>query len=219
MLTTSRRAVPWGCVGQYREPAIPLDDPAALCPSSSASVFDICDVHFSYQNVAVLRGCSLRLQPGRVVAVVGPSGGGKTTLTKLLQRFYDPSAGLITLDGVPLTRLNVAWLRHRVRVVDQVRQLWRCWLPHHHAAPSLHHKHPLGCNLLETAFRCCAIVATIRRPLTPCPGIADARRHSREQHRAWTRRCKWRTRRRKVTAGPSRCCRCPGHAATPPSAD
>ena len=76
---------------------------------------------FQYGDRVVLSGCSLELTPGRVVALVGVSGGGKTTLTRLLTRFHDPSGGAVTLDDVPLQHYNVTWLRRHVRVVDQVQ--------------------------------------------------------------------------------------------------
>lgn len=62
---------------------------------------------------------SLTIRPGEVFALVGPSGGGKSTLAGLLERFYDPQAGAVLLDGVPLTELDVHWLRRRIGVVNQ----------------------------------------------------------------------------------------------------
>ena len=67
----------------------------------------------------MLQGLSLSLRPGEVVALVGPSGGGKSTVAALLSRFYDPQAGQITLDGVPYPNLDVSWLREQVGVVSQ----------------------------------------------------------------------------------------------------
>ncbi|MEZ4465155.1 MAG: ABC transporter transmembrane domain-containing protein [bacterium] len=67
----------------------------------------------------VLTALSLRLEPGRVLALVGRSGGGKSTISALISRFYDPDAGAVTLDGVPLTALDPAWLREQVGVVAQ----------------------------------------------------------------------------------------------------
>ncbi|MCA9526605.1 MAG: ATP-binding cassette domain-containing protein, partial [Myxococcales bacterium] len=68
---------------------------------------------------AVLQGLSLHLEPGRVLALVGRSGGGKSTVSALISRFYDPAEGRITLDGVPLTDLEPRWLREQVGVVAQ----------------------------------------------------------------------------------------------------
>ena len=57
---------------------------------------------------------SLAAETGKTLALVGPSGGGKSTITKLLLRFYDPTAGTITLDNVNIKTLNIAWYRHQV---------------------------------------------------------------------------------------------------------
>jgi len=77
-------------------------------------------VSFRYGNGApVLRDVSFVLPKGKVVAVVGPSGAGKTTLADLLPRFHDPTGGRILLDGVPLTQLNRRSLRSLMGVVSQ----------------------------------------------------------------------------------------------------
>lgn len=67
----------------------------------------------------VLREIDLRIQPGQVVAIVGRTGAGKTTLASLLLRFYDPTGGAILLDGHDLRDLKLAWLRRQVSVVLQ----------------------------------------------------------------------------------------------------
>ncbi len=79
-------------------------------------------VRFRYPTrpeVEVLQGVDLSVEPGQVVALVGPSGGGKSTLGALLSRLYDPSAGRVTLDGADLRDLDPAWLRRLVGVVSQ----------------------------------------------------------------------------------------------------
>ena len=81
-------------------------------------VFD--RVSFRYgQGDPVLSEVSFALARGKVVALVGPSGAGKTTLADLLPRFHDPTAGRITMDGVPLTRLTRRSLRSLMGVVSQ----------------------------------------------------------------------------------------------------
>ncbi|HLU66334.1 MAG TPA: ABC transporter transmembrane domain-containing protein [Kofleriaceae bacterium] len=79
-------------------------------------------VEFRYPtrpDVPVLGGLSLRVAPGEVVALVGPSGAGKSTIAALLLRLYDPDAGVIRLDGVPLPELDPEWLRRRIGLVAQ----------------------------------------------------------------------------------------------------
>jgi ATP-binding cassette subfamily B protein len=61
----------------------------------------------------------LALEPGEIVALVGPSGGGKSTIAGLLSRFYDPVEGRIELDGVDLRQLDTNWLRAGIGVVAQ----------------------------------------------------------------------------------------------------
>jgi len=79
-------------------------------------------VHFSYPtrpNVSVLKGLNLSVRPGKTLALVGASGCGKTTVTSLLQRFYDPRSGSLTFDGIDIRDLNVPWLRSQIGVVFQ----------------------------------------------------------------------------------------------------
>jgi subfamily B ATP-binding cassette protein MsbA len=81
-------------------------------------VFDRVSYHYP-QGDPVLSDVSFVLPKGRVVALVGPSGAGKTTLADLLPRFHDPTAGQILMDGVPLTRLSRRSLRSLLGVVSQ----------------------------------------------------------------------------------------------------
>jgi ABC-type multidrug transport system fused ATPase/permease subunit len=77
-------------------------------------------VSFRYRNgEPVLQDVSFRLPRGKVVALVGPSGAGKTTIADLLPRFHDPSDGQILMDGVPLTRLTRRSIRALMGVVSQ----------------------------------------------------------------------------------------------------
>ena len=78
-------------------------------------------VSFRYQPALplALDDVSLAIAPGEVVALVGPSGAGKTTLANLLPRFWDVTAGRITLDGVDIRALRLAELRHAIGIVPQ----------------------------------------------------------------------------------------------------
>jgi subfamily B ATP-binding cassette protein MsbA len=83
-------------------------------------------VHFSYQpNVPVLRGVSLRIEPGQVAALVGPTGAGKTTIISLIPRFYDPSSGLVKIDGTDARRFTQKSLRQQISFVLQETLLFR----------------------------------------------------------------------------------------------
>ena len=79
------------------------------------------EVHFGYANEArpVLRGVSLTVPAGRMVALVGESGGGKSTLTKLLPRFHDPTSGAVFWDEIDLREVSVASLRRQLALVTQ----------------------------------------------------------------------------------------------------
>ena len=80
------------------------------------------NVTFAYPTrpeTNVLQDVSFKVEPNQVVALVGPSGGGKSTVAALMSRFYDPQEGVVMLDGVPLTELQMDWLREQVAVVRQ----------------------------------------------------------------------------------------------------
>jgi ATP-binding cassette subfamily B protein/subfamily B ATP-binding cassette protein MsbA len=77
------------------------------------------DVTFGYDRTTVLRGVSLEARPGEVVAIVGPTGAGKTTLVNLLLRFFDPWSGRVTVDGHDLRDLRVGSLRRQISIVLQ----------------------------------------------------------------------------------------------------
>ncbi|HET8542003.1 MAG TPA: ABC transporter transmembrane domain-containing protein [Anaeromyxobacter sp.] len=76
-------------------------------------------VHFSYGDRPVLRGLDLEIRRGEVVALVGPSGGGKTTIANLLPRFWDVGSGRITFDGTDVREATQASLRAQIAVVGQ----------------------------------------------------------------------------------------------------
>jgi ABC-type multidrug transport system fused ATPase/permease subunit len=76
-------------------------------------------VGFAYQNQPTLEDVTIEAMPGQTVALVGPTGAGKTTILSLLARFYESSSGRITLDGLDLSTLSKASLRHRMAYVTQ----------------------------------------------------------------------------------------------------
>lgn len=80
------------------------------------------NVSFSYRlnpTIKVLDGINLHLQPNKIVALVGGSGGGKSSVCRLLQRFYDPTEGTIELNDVNIKSIDVSWLRSHIRCIDQ----------------------------------------------------------------------------------------------------
>ena len=102
------------------DPAHPTKLPASgLAQPVGAVRFDA--VRFGYDightDVRVLNGLSLDIQPGESVAIVGATGSGKSTITRLLLRFYDPQAGSVMLDGIDLRELKLSDLRRAVGVV------------------------------------------------------------------------------------------------------
>jgi ATP-binding cassette subfamily B protein len=78
------------------------------------------DVTFGYDGVQlVLKGVSFEVEPGEMIGLVGPSGGGKSTIVSLIARFYEPTGGRILIDGIDLKRLDTNHYRHQVGMVLQ----------------------------------------------------------------------------------------------------
>ena len=113
-----------------------VDEPAPFPFSSDSSSEDagrpagaisFRDVRFAYPGRPereVLRGFDLDLKPGETFALVGPSGGGKSTVGALLERFYDPVAGAVFVDGRDIKTLDVSWLRSNIGTVSQTPALF-----------------------------------------------------------------------------------------------
>jgi ABC-type multidrug transport system fused ATPase/permease subunit len=95
------------------------DGPGEALPPGPLGI-DLEHVSFSYTDgLPALRDISLRLEPGRVLGVVGRTGSGKTTLTRLLPRFYDPHSGVVRLGGVDIRTVRIAAVRARIGLVTQ----------------------------------------------------------------------------------------------------
>nr|XP_020031965.1 ATP-binding cassette sub-family B member 8, mitochondrial isoform X1 [Castor canadensis] len=98
-------------------PCIPLSGGCYIPKKHLCGSIKFQNVSFSYPcrpGFEVLKDFTLTLPPGKIVALVGQSGGGKTTVASLLERFYDPTAGVVMLDGHDLRTLDPSWLRGQV---------------------------------------------------------------------------------------------------------
>ena len=97
------------------------EKPGAVELKSLGEAIELRDIFFRYGNEErlVLRGISLRIPAGQMVALVGESGGGKSTLTKLVPRFHDPTQGAVLWDGVDLRDARLRTLRENIAVVTQ----------------------------------------------------------------------------------------------------
>ena len=105
-----------------RVPSIDSQDPSGLKPETVVGEIELTNVNFSYPSrpdVPIVKNLSLKFPAGKTAALVGASGSGKSTIVSLVERFYDPLDGKVTLDGVDLRDLNVKWLRSQIGLVSQ----------------------------------------------------------------------------------------------------
>ena len=106
-------------------PGEPNDDDLPPLALTAARV-EFADVHFAYRaDTPVLRGMSFVAQPGKVTALVGPSGGGKSTVLNLLLRFYDVGSGRVLVDGQNIGAVSRGSLRREIAYVGQIVHLFR----------------------------------------------------------------------------------------------
>jgi subfamily B ATP-binding cassette protein MsbA len=93
------------------------ETPLTLEGDSHRVTFD--QVCFQYDDTPVLEDICLEVRPGEILALVGMSGGGKTSLVNLIPRFYDVSAGAVKIDGIDIRDISIAALRERIAIVTQ----------------------------------------------------------------------------------------------------
>ncbi|KAL0966227.1 hypothetical protein UPYG_G00292590 [Umbra pygmaea] len=105
------------------EPIIPLSGGGHIPSKSLTGRVDFKNITFSYPTrpaQTILKNFNLTIPPCKTVAIVGESGGGKSTVASLLERFYDPSSGVIMLDGLDIRTLDPSWLRgHVIGYINQ----------------------------------------------------------------------------------------------------
>ncbi|KLO94367.1 ABC transporter [Fusarium fujikuroi] len=105
-----------------RESEIDSFDSTGKIPSETIGEISVDNVTFAYParpGIAVLDNYSVKFPAGKTTALVGQSGSGKSTVIGLLERWYNPESGTISLDGCPIDQLNLNWLRTNVRLVQQ----------------------------------------------------------------------------------------------------
>ncbi|KAF5752776.1 hypothetical protein HS088_TW01G00694 [Tripterygium wilfordii] len=105
-----------------RQPKIDVYDTRGLILENLNGDIELKDVHFRYParpDVQIFSGFSLRVHSGTTVALVGQSGSGKSTVVSLLERFYDPDAGEVLIDGVDIKKFQLKWLREQIGLVSQ----------------------------------------------------------------------------------------------------
>ncbi|KAF4617465.1 hypothetical protein D9613_006094 [Agrocybe pediades] len=105
-----------------RIPEIDSANPGGLKPEKVEGEITLENIKFSYPSrptVQVVKDLSITFRAGKTAALVGASGSGKSTVISLVERFYDPTAGVVKLDGVDLKDLNLKWLRTQIGLVSQ----------------------------------------------------------------------------------------------------
>jgi subfamily B ATP-binding cassette protein MsbA len=95
------------------------DSPDAVSLGRARGEVEFRDVSFSYKDEPVLRNVNLSARKGEVIALVGPSGAGKTTMVSLIPRFYDVESGAIMIDGIDIRTLKLSDLMQQIALVDQ----------------------------------------------------------------------------------------------------
>uniref|UniRef100_A0A8D1DE79 Multidrug resistance protein 1 n=1 Tax=Sus scrofa TaxID=9823 RepID=A0A8D1DE79_PIG len=112
-----------------KTPQIDSYSTVGLKPNTVEGNLTFNEVMFNYPtrpDIPVLQGLSLEVKKGQTLALVGSSGCGKSTVVQLLERFYDPLAGKVLIDGREIKELNVQWLRAHMGIVSQEPILFDC---------------------------------------------------------------------------------------------
>ena len=137
--------VPLGIAAADRVAEVLATEPEIVSPSKAVPIppgrgrVSFRGVHFGYRaDEPILRGLDLQIEPGTSVAIVGPSGGGKSTLALLLPRFYDPWSGEVALDGMPVSALRLPELRHAVAMVFEDTVIFNATVRHNLAMARPH---------------------------------------------------------------------------------
>jgi len=125
--TISKASVGWERIREVLENEMQVRDlPGAKPAPSFKGKIEFDHVQFSYEsNQPVIRDLSLKIEPGQLAALVGPTGAGKTTIVSLLPRFYDISSGEIRIDGTDIRRFKIKSLRQQISFVLQESLLFR----------------------------------------------------------------------------------------------
>ena len=96
----------------------PPDDPITRSPDFAGEI-EFCNLNFAYNGVSVLKNINLRIPAGSSLAIVGPTGSGKTTLVDLISRIYDAPPGAVLIDGKPVRDFPLDFLRRQIGFVPQ----------------------------------------------------------------------------------------------------
>ncbi|KIY50744.1 ste6-like protein [Fistulina hepatica ATCC 64428] len=145
-----------------RVPVIDAYSEEGLRPEKCAGDIILKDVHFSYPSrptVPVTRGVSFHFPSGATTALVGASGSGKSTIVALLERFYDPTAGALELDGVNIKDLNLRWLRSQIGLVSQEPTLFNTTIRENveHGLANTQYEHLSGEERFKMVKQACEI--------------------------------------------------------------
>lgn len=104
-----------------RKPKIDADCSGIILEDLKGEI-ELKDVYFRYParpEVQIFQGFSMSIPSGKTAALVGQSGSGKSTVISLVERFYDPEAGEVLIDGINLKKMKLKWLRGKIGLVSQ----------------------------------------------------------------------------------------------------